>query len=89
MGWLIFCAMALVVAGLLWRFGRLPKGPKPAPLTTIEPKQSAERMVILREKTQPFYAEVYHRPDSRQHAAAAARRHSRRDRAAQDHPGQR
>ena len=26
MGWLIFCAMALVVAGLLWRFGRLPKG---------------------------------------------------------------
>lgn len=26
MGWLIFLAMALIVAGLLWRFGRLPKG---------------------------------------------------------------
>ena len=26
MGWLIFCAIASVVAGLLWRFGRLPKG---------------------------------------------------------------
>jgi cytochrome c-type biogenesis protein CcmH len=26
MGWLIFLFMALVVAGLLWRFGRLPKG---------------------------------------------------------------
>ena len=25
-GWLIFVAMALVVAGILWRFGRLPKG---------------------------------------------------------------
>ena len=46
-------------------FGRLPKGPKPAPLTTIEPKQFAERTVILREKSQPFYAEVYHRPDYR------------------------
>ncbi len=46
-------------------FGRLPKGPKPPPLSTIEPKQFAERMVILREKTQPFYAEAYHRPDYR------------------------
>lgn len=26
MGWLIFLALALIVAGLLWRFGRLPKG---------------------------------------------------------------
>lgn len=26
MGWLIFLFMALIVAGLLWRFGRLPKG---------------------------------------------------------------
>ena len=46
-------------------FGRLPKGPKPPPLSTIEPKQFAERTVILREKTQPFYAEAYHRPDYR------------------------
>jgi len=26
MGWLIFTGLALVVAGLLWRFGKLPKG---------------------------------------------------------------
>ena len=44
-------------------FGRLPKGPKPAPLSTVEPKQFAERQVILRETAQPFYAEGYHRPD--------------------------
>ena len=44
-------------------FGRLPKGPKPAPLSTVEPKQFAERMVILREVSQPWYAEGYHRPD--------------------------
>lgn len=25
-GWLIFLGLALIVAGLLWRFGRLPKG---------------------------------------------------------------
>ena len=46
-------------------FGRLPKGPKPPPLSTIEPKQFAERTVVLREKSQPFYAEGYHRPDFR------------------------
>ena len=45
-------------------FGRLPKGPKPPPLSTIEPKQFAERMVILREASQPWYAEGYHRPDA-------------------------
>ncbi len=26
MGWLIFLGLALIVGGLLWRFGRLPKG---------------------------------------------------------------
>lgn len=26
MGWLIFLGLALIAAGLLWRFGRLPKG---------------------------------------------------------------
>ena len=35
----------------------------PAPLSTVEPKQFAERMVILREVSQPWYAEGYHRPD--------------------------
>ncbi|HYC59005.1 MAG TPA: pitrilysin family protein [Thermoanaerobaculia bacterium] len=42
--------------------GRLPKAPKPEPLRTVEPKQIAERMVILREASQPLYVEGYHRP---------------------------
>ncbi len=44
-------------------FGRIPAGPKPEPMTTIEPKQTAERTVLLREATQPIYIEGYHRPD--------------------------
>jgi predicted Zn-dependent peptidase len=43
-------------------FGRLPKAPAPDPLRTIEPKQSAERSVILHEQAQPVYFEAYHRP---------------------------
>jgi predicted Zn-dependent peptidase len=43
-------------------FGRLPKAPAPDPLRTIEPKQTAERSVILREQSQPVYLEAYHRP---------------------------
>ncbi len=43
-------------------FGRLPKAPAPDPLRTIEPKQTAERTVILREQAQPVYLEGYHRP---------------------------
>jgi predicted Zn-dependent peptidase len=46
-------------------FGRLPEGPKPEPTRTVEPPQNAERIVILREQTQPYYCEGYHRPDSR------------------------
>jgi len=42
-------------------FGRLPKAPKPEPLRTVEPPQKAERTVILRETSQPFYLEGYHR----------------------------
>jgi predicted Zn-dependent peptidase len=34
-------------------------------MTTIEPKQFAERTVTIRESTQPFYLEGYHRPDYR------------------------
>ncbi|HUZ05182.1 MAG TPA: pitrilysin family protein [Acidobacteriaceae bacterium] len=44
-------------------FDKIPAGPKPEPLTTVEPPQRAERSVILREPTQPFYIEGYHRPD--------------------------
>ena len=46
-------------------FGPIPAGPKPEPMTTIEPKQFAEKSVTIREATQPFYIEGYHRPDYR------------------------
>jgi predicted Zn-dependent peptidase len=34
-------------------------------MTTVEPKQFAEKTVTIREQTQPFYIEGYHRPDYR------------------------
>lgn len=43
-------------------FGRLPAAPKPAPLRTVEPPQTAERLVVLKDPAQPFYIEGYHRP---------------------------
>ena len=46
-------------------FGRIPAGPKPEPMTTVEPKQFAEKVVTIKEATQPFYVEGYHRPDYR------------------------
>ena len=46
-------------------FGRVPAGPKPEEMTTVEPKQFAEKTVVIREATQPMYLEGYHRPDYR------------------------
>ena len=46
-------------------FSKIPPGPKPEPMTTVEPQQVAEKSVIIREATQPFYIEGYHRPDYR------------------------
>lgn len=46
-------------------FGRLPAHPKPEELSTVEPPQRSEREVVLREQSQPFYLEGYHRPDYR------------------------
>jgi predicted Zn-dependent peptidase len=46
-------------------FGAIPAGPKPEPMTTIEPKQFAEKSVVIKEQSQPFYIEGYHRPDYR------------------------
>ncbi|QHN05401.1 insulinase family protein [Granulicella sp. WH15] len=46
-------------------FGAIPAGPKPEPMTTVEPVQTAEKSVVIREATQPFYVEGYHRPDYR------------------------
>jgi len=43
-------------------FGRLPKAPEPEPLRIVEPPQRSERSVVLRETSQPFYLEGYHRP---------------------------
>jgi predicted Zn-dependent peptidase len=42
-------------------FARLEKRPKPPPLRTVEPKQFAERTVVVREATQPIYVEGYHK----------------------------
>jgi predicted Zn-dependent peptidase len=44
-------------------FGRIPAGPKPEPLRTIEPPQTAEKSVVLSDPSQPVYLEGYHRPD--------------------------
>jgi predicted Zn-dependent peptidase len=43
-------------------FSRVPGGPKPEDMTTVEPRQFAEKSVVIREQTQPFYIEGYHRP---------------------------
>ncbi|HEY0372199.1 MAG TPA: pitrilysin family protein [Thermoanaerobaculia bacterium] len=43
-------------------FGQLPKSPAPEELRVVEPPQNAERIVILREQSQPIYMEGYHRP---------------------------
>ncbi len=51
-------------------FGAIPAGPKPEEMTTVEPKQFAEKSVVIREATQPFYIEGYHRPDYRDPDAA-------------------
>jgi predicted Zn-dependent peptidase len=46
-------------------FSRVPAGAKPEETTTVEPKQFAEKTVAIREQTQPFYIEGYHRPNYR------------------------
>ncbi|WP_446742961.1 M16 family metallopeptidase [Silvibacterium acidisoli] len=46
-------------------FGAIPAGPKPPEIPTIEPPQTAERSVVIKEPTQPLYLEGYHRPDYR------------------------
>ena len=43
-------------------FSKVPGGPKPEDMTTVEPKQFAEKTVVIREQTQPVYLEGYHRP---------------------------
>ncbi len=45
-------------------FGRLPARPAPVDTSTVESPQIGERRVVIRETSQPFYLEGYHRPDS-------------------------
>ncbi len=44
-------------------FSRVSGGAKPEDMTTVEPKQFAEKSVVVREETQPIYIEGYHRPN--------------------------
>ena len=43
-------------------FSRVPAGPKPEDMTTVEPEQTAEKSVVRMDPSQPFYIEGYHRP---------------------------
>ena len=43
-------------------FGRLPAGPKPPALRTVEPPQIGEKTVVLEDPSQPIYIEGYHKP---------------------------
>jgi len=43
-------------------FGRIPSGPKPDPIRTVEPPQNGERRVTLRLQAQRFVAVGYHKP---------------------------
>jgi predicted Zn-dependent peptidase len=43
-------------------FARIPVGPQPPGLRTVEPAQIGEKTVILKDPSQPFYAEGYHKP---------------------------
>ena len=43
-------------------FGRIPSHERPLELRTVEPPQTAERIVVLKDQAQPFYIEGYHKP---------------------------
>jgi predicted Zn-dependent peptidase len=46
-------------------FGRLPARPAPPPLRTLEPPQTVERTVVLKDPSQPIFIEGYHKPGER------------------------
>ena len=46
-------------------FSKVPGGPKPLDMTTVEPKQFAEKSVVIKDPSQPIYVESYHRPGYR------------------------
>ena len=43
-------------------FGRIPSSPKSPALRTVEPPSNAEKIITLKDPSQPFYLEVYHKP---------------------------
>jgi predicted Zn-dependent peptidase len=43
-------------------FGRIPSGPKPEPVETVEPAQRGERRVVVEDPSQPFVLIGYHKP---------------------------
>lgn len=43
-------------------FGRIPARPAAPPLRTIEPRQIAEKTVVVEDPAQPLYMEGYHKP---------------------------
>jgi predicted Zn-dependent peptidase len=43
-------------------FGRVPAGPKPEPIRTVEPEQVAEKTLRMKDPSQPLYLEGYHKP---------------------------
>jgi predicted Zn-dependent peptidase len=46
-------------------FGAIPAGKTPEDMTTVEPRQTAERNVVMHEAAQPMFLEGFHRPDYR------------------------
>ncbi|MFQ6084184.1 MAG: M16 family metallopeptidase [Candidatus Aminicenantia bacterium] len=44
-------------------FGRIPSGPKPKPVQTVEPPQLGEHRVEVEDKSQPILLIGYHKPD--------------------------
>lgn len=43
-------------------FGRIPARPKPPELRTVEPPSVSEKVITLKDPSQPFYLEGYHKP---------------------------
>ncbi len=43
-------------------FGRIPAGSLPPPIRTVEPPSITEKIVILKDPSQPLYLEGYHKP---------------------------
>ncbi|MHC5076309.1 MAG: M16 family metallopeptidase [Planctomycetota bacterium] len=43
-------------------FGRIPSGPKPEPVRTVEPPQLGEKRTVIEDLAQPFVMIGYHKP---------------------------